>query len=259
MPIQRTSRDEFRAHLEALGLKSGARICVHSRLISFGYLAAGVEGVLVDLRDIVGPNGTIAAPTFTLNIREGDIFDPATTPPDRVGALSNKLWQVPGAVRSRCPVHSYAAIGRDADLMTSADPCSSLGDGSVFDLMQREEYVLLLLGCTFTEGATFAHHIEAEVGVPYREWVALPRQLRCGSGEVKNIGVRYYARRGDLEGANDLSLIEAAARCRETGTVVPVPGSARQSMMLGLDFLADVVRDVIRRNPYAMFRLKQEA
>lgn len=259
MPVFETSQESFLGHLEALGVRNGARVCVHSRLVSFGRLPAGAEGVLDALRDMVGPAGTVAVPTFTLNIREDDVFDPATTPPDRVGALSNRLWQMPGAARSRCPVHSYAAIGRDAALLRDADPCRSFGDGSAFDLMQREGFLLVLLGCTFTEGATFAHHVEAEVGVPYREWVDLPRKLRCESGRVRDIRVRYYARKRDLDGMNDLSRIEAAAVARNTGTVVPVPGGARRSMLLDLDRLADTVRDVIRQEPYAMFRLSEEA
>ena len=258
LPILETSRETFRRHLEALGVKRGESICVHSRLISFGRLEAGVEGVLDALCDIVGPKGTIAVPTFTLNIRENDVFDPATTPPNSVGALSNHVWRIPGAVRSRCPVHSYSAIGRDATLMRDADPCHSYGDGSAFDLIQREGFSLLLLGCTFTEGATFAHHIEAEVGVPYREWIELPRQLRSDNGQVEKISVRYYARLGHLNGTNDLSRIEAAALNRHAGTVVPIPDGTRQSMLLDLSALDGVVRDVIREEPYAMFRLNQE-
>ncbi|MDA0665090.1 MAG: AAC(3) family N-acetyltransferase, partial [Proteobacteria bacterium] len=201
----------------------------------------------------------IAVPAFTLNIRENDIFNPATTPPDRVGALSDYIWQRDEAIRSTCPVHSYVAIGRDAAILRDSDPCQSLGPGSAFDIMRRERYSLLLLGCTFTEGATFVHHVEAESGVPYREWIELPRQIQLGAAPVKSIAVRYYARARHLDGTNDLSSVESAAVNRNAGTVVPIPGSPRQSHLLDLTELTGIVRDVISREPFALFRQNQEA
>ena len=125
--------------------------------------------------------------------------------------------------------------------------------------MRREGFSLLLLGCTFTEGATFVHHVEAEKGVPYREWIDLPRRIQLDTAPVADIAVRYYARVRHLEGTNDLSSIETAVENRKTGKAVPIPGSPRQSNLLDLNMLTGIVRDVIEGEPFALFRLKQEA
>jgi len=259
LPILRTTAATFREHLEELGIQRGDRICVHSRLISFGYFETGVEGILNALLDAIGPRGTIAVPTFTLNIRENDIFNPATTPPNRVGALSDHIWYRGDSVRSTCPVHSYAALGLDASLMHETNPCQSLGPESTFDIMQRKGFSLLLLGCTYTEGATFVHHVEAEVGVPYREWLDLPRQIQFGNDPVQNITVRYYARARHLDGTNDLTSIESAAQNQQAGKIVPIPKSPRQSHLLNLNVLSSIVSDVIKHEPYSLFRPSQAA
>jgi aminoglycoside 3-N-acetyltransferase len=67
MNIPTTSADDLRAHLHALGVQTGDHVTVHSRLLSFGYIDGGVASVFEMLREVVGPQGTIVVPTYTLS------------------------------------------------------------------------------------------------------------------------------------------------------------------------------------------------
>ena len=105
-----------------------------------------------------------------------------------------------------------------------SDPTRSIGPGSSFDAMQLAGFQLLLLGCTFHEGATFVHHVEAMVGVPYREWVDLERRVVTPDGITRAMQCRYYGRRRQLGFSNDLSVCEVASRAHPATTSVPIAG-----------------------------------
>ncbi len=246
MSRHETSPDDIRAHLEALSIQPGDRVCVHSRMLSFGRLAEGVESVVGALKDAVGPKGTIAFPTFTFHLGPDDIFDPRSTAPAGMGTLSDHLWNLDGVVRSGCPLHSYGAIGADAGLMTNCDPAVSTGPGSSFDILQKAEFKLVLLGCNFHEGATHVHHTEAQVGVPYREWLELRRNAVSADGTTHQLYVRYYARRHDCGLTTNLQRIMALFQESWPDAFVQVPGGSRQSFVVPLNRFDDKLRHFIR-------------
>src|SRR6185295_17525796 len=126
----------------------------------------------------VGEQGTLAVPTFTFNLAPEQIYDPRTTPPYLCGPLADCVRDHQLVRRTLCPVHSYAAIGSAADALLAADPTYPLGAGSAFDVMHQEGFKLVLLGCTYQEGATYVHSVEAVVGVPYRHWIHFDRSVR---------------------------------------------------------------------------------
>ena len=74
MNVATTSADDLRAHLHALGVRTGDHLTVHSRLLSFGYIDGGVATVFETLREVVGPRGTIVVPTYTLSEAQLTIF-----------------------------------------------------------------------------------------------------------------------------------------------------------------------------------------
>ncbi|CAN0602462.1 unnamed protein product, partial [Ectocarpus sp. 12 AP-2014] len=140
------TRSDFVAHLNQLGLEPGDRVCVHSRLLSFGRIEGAVEMVLDRLLDTLGPNGTLAVPTFTLNLTGSEVFDLRTTPSFGTGALSETVRQHPEARRTNCPLHSFAAVGPASDHIVRADPTRPVGPGSAFQIMRDQGFKLILLG-----------------------------------------------------------------------------------------------------------------
>lgn len=248
------SSADIAAHLRALGIGNGADLAVHSRLLSFGRIDGGAAAVFDALAEAVGTTGTLVFPTYTINLDAKTPYDPATTPSHNVGTLSEYVRRRSDVRRTLCPVHSHAVIGAKADLIMSADPGRSIGPNSSFDVMHKAGFQLLLLGCTFHEGATFIHHAEAMVGVPHRSWIELDRQVVMTDGTLRPIKCRYYGRRSELGVANDLEACEIAARAHPNVVSVPIGPGKRNSYLLVLDTLDACVRGLLARNPYALVR-----
>jgi len=132
----------------------------------------------------------------------------------------------------------------------AADPDRPLGPGSAFEAM--EGFKLVLLGCTFQEGASYVHHLEACIGVPYRHWITFPRQVKRPNGQVEQRLVHYYSKTADAPATNDLSPVERAVEEARVGSFVSVPNSRRRSCAVNVELLEETVRSVLRNDPYGL-------
>ncbi|GAG39702.1 unnamed protein product, partial [marine sediment metagenome] len=108
-------QQDFIEALKKVGLQKGDVCFVHSSLFSFGRPAMTRE-LLMDLLidafgQVVGPEGTIAMPTFTFGFCKGQVFD-VTKSKSTCGALTERFRSRPGVVRSKHPIFSVAVSGR---------------------------------------------------------------------------------------------------------------------------------------------------
>ena len=181
------SRESMIAGLKALGLKRGDCVLMHSDLRSLAQprevLAAGDQGgmdwLIEALREVLGPSGLLAVPTFTKCFKPGEpgptgqVWHPDKTP-SRVGQITNYLLGLPDRKRSDHPTHSVAAIGRDADAFCRGH--SWREGATTFDrngpwghLVDADGY-LLWLG-TDMRTQTCVHVVE--------DWMRLPYMATC--------------------------------------------------------------------------------
>jgi len=168
--------------LRELGLGEGDILQVHSSLSSFGYVEGGADAVVDALLELVGPEGTVMMPTF--NHHAARVFDIDETPSVN-GIITEALRKRPGARRSLHPTHPYAAIGREAEELTSEhlnlrtfDVRSPLGK-----LAEKGGYVVLLgVGMNVN---TAAHVGETMADVPCLGFRKLPCWVRMpGTGRI---------------------------------------------------------------------------
>ena len=254
MPLPETSAGDLACHLTALGVEPGMDVVVHSSLVAFGRLPRGVETVYAALRQVLGEAATIAVPTYTFRNEASVPFDPARTPSVGVGVFSEHLRQRPEARRSWCPLHSHAAEGPKATLLRQELETVSFGAGSDFEVFREAGFHLLTLGCPFLLGASYVHHIEAVVGVPYRRWVVLNRQIVLADGALAEGRCRYYERRAR-------SIEECFA---VVGEALEAKGRLRQARCaLGNSTLCELAQvhaeaeAILRVDPGALVRLRQ--
>lgn len=179
------TRASLAADLRRLGLLPGDIVLVHSSLSSLGWVCGGAVAVVRALLDVLGPDGTLVVPAHTggnsdpkdwVNppvpeswwpaIREHmPAFDPAITPTDGIGVIPELVRTWPGAVRSRHPRMSFAAIGPAAgELMAEHQLDSELGEGSPLAALERTDGKVLLVGAGFGSCTTF--HL-AEYRIPH--------------------------------------------------------------------------------------------
>jgi aminoglycoside 3-N-acetyltransferase len=106
------------AALRKAGVREGDILMAHTALSDFGYFDGGADCVIDTLLEAVGPKGTVAVPTHSLNWVGALPYDPKTSR-SLVGAITNQFLKRKNAVRSLHPTHSVAAIGPMAEMLVA--------------------------------------------------------------------------------------------------------------------------------------------
>jgi aminoglycoside 3-N-acetyltransferase len=167
------SAEEIARDLRALGLERGDCVLVHSSLSRIGRVVGGAEAVVDALLEVLGPEGTLAVPTFPFTgsmleyLRSDPPFDAETTP-SQMGAISEAVRRRTGAVRSLEPTHPVSALGSAARELTHTHARSegSCDRDSPFCRLADLGGKVLLLGVDFRV-CTLLHGAEELAGVPF--------------------------------------------------------------------------------------------
>jgi aminoglycoside N3'-acetyltransferase len=114
-----------------------------------------------------------------------------------MGAFSEYVRNLPGALRSPHPMQSIAILGRYAADLASRDTLSAFDPGSAFERMHALGFKLLLLGADSTAVSMF-HYSEQRLGVPYRYWKEFSGQVRTAEG-FQTRTYRMFGRDLDLD------------------------------------------------------------
>ena len=195
------SRPQLVADLSRLPIDRDAIVLVHSSLKSLGFVSGGATMVVEALVEaIVKRNGgTVMLPCYSINgtmhqtLLEQRIFDVSKTP-SNLGAIPEAFRQLPEAVRSIHPTHSFAAIGPLAKWLTGTHhSCgTSFGAGSPMAKLREKQGYLLGLG-TNLGTVTFYHCLEdIETGFPLAVHTAdSPLTVPCRgySGETYSLSL----------------------------------------------------------------------
>jgi len=192
-PEPRT-RESLGRDLRRLGLTPGGIVIVHASLRSIGWVCGAQVAVVQALLDVLGPEGTLVAPTHTSDItdpaewqnppvpaewvhlvREAmPAFDPAITPSAHMGVIAECIRTWPGARRSNHPCVSFAAIGRHANEIVATHTLEdSLGEGSPLAQLYDLDASVLLLGVAHARN-TSMHLGEYRAGIRARKRVGAP-------------------------------------------------------------------------------------
>lgn len=176
-----------------LGLKEGDTVLVHTAMRTIGRIEGGADTVVDCMLDILGDRGTLVVPTFTF-AHEGEerpIVDPAADPSE-MGAITEAARCRPHALRSTAYRHSFAAIGRRAEVITQVDPSLSAFDPrAAFGVMLALGTQVVMLGLTYAS-STSHHFAEYLCEVPYRHTVEMSVKVRRADGTVHDQPMTDY-------------------------------------------------------------------
>jgi aminoglycoside 3-N-acetyltransferase len=176
--------------LREAGLDRVRDVVLHSSLSSLGSVEGGAETVIDAVMGVLGPEGTLMAPTFNYVLWDG-VFDPENVVSE-TGTITNTLRKRAGAVRSTHPTYSVAAMGKRAAEFTvghwKAEP---VGVDSPIDRLAKAGGYVFLLGVKHDTDSTM-HVGEAYAGVPYRGVPYHPlwprtAKVRTDSGEIVSV------------------------------------------------------------------------
>ena len=160
----------FTEDLKNLGLKKGMNLLVHSSLRNIGAndKKAGADMAIDSILDIIGPGGTLMAPTVSGSVRPDQPVFHAEHTPSTVGFFTEALRKRPDAVRSLHPVHSVAAIGPAADFFIAGHAKANTPwspDTPYGRILRDENSGILFLGVNLNYNSCF-HALEIEARLP---------------------------------------------------------------------------------------------
>jgi aminoglycoside 3-N-acetyltransferase len=203
--------------LKNVGIEKGNIVMVHSRIFTIGKLAGlkdkkRVLNCFIDaLLEVVGEEGTLIFPTFTLSVCKTGVFDILRTKSE-VGVLSEIARNRQDSVRASHPFYSVAFIGKEKFQNVCVDTC--FGENSIFDIIHKEnlkddeDVKLLSIGVEIPPSVfTYIHYIEEIMKVPYRYHKEFKGKLIDCDGDEKQFRTSFYVR--DL----DVPVVFDAEKC----------------------------------------------
>jgi aminoglycoside 3-N-acetyltransferase len=179
------SQTEIEQGFRRIGLDSGQVVLVHSAMRTFGYIEGGADSVMGAFLEVLGPQGTLVAPTFTFchEIEHDPIIDPLQDRSE-MGIITETVRLHPEAKRSTAYRHSFAALGRRRKVITRVDPSLSSFDlRSSFGVMLALDTQIVLLGMPYST-STSHHFAEWICEVPYRQTLPLEVRVRRPDGSL---------------------------------------------------------------------------
>lgn len=187
------TKDAIIAGLRKLGVKTGDSIFIHASIRSIGYIQGGPKSVVDAILDVIGPEGTLAAPAFNFchEIQDNPIIDPMNDKSE-MGSITQAVQKIPGACRSIAYRHSVSAYGPHAEqICNTPDDVSPFSMEGSFGQLLDIDADILLIGVAYTH-CTCGHFAEFLNDVPYRQVLIKPMRVLQKDGSLKQVaGVDY--------------------------------------------------------------------
>ena len=237
--------------LRDIDVRPGDMLLVHLSLSSFGRVQNGAPAVVAALMAVLGPEGTLAMPSFPafprgeygLVVDNGVVFDVRSSP-SQMGKITDVFWRMPGVRRSINPTHAVAAWGRRRDwLISGHERCErSCGAGWPFHKLCQAGGKILLVGCDHRSNTTL-HCVEGTHGAPTTtDEVFTPKAIDYDGREVT---VPTHSHRPGLRRHYD----RADAPCREAGIQRELTVGRSAWRLVGAGDLYQLAGSRVRRNP----------
>ncbi|HBN85293.1 MAG TPA: hypothetical protein DDZ89_15790 [Clostridiales bacterium] len=163
--------EDIVTNMSILGIKKGDTLLMHSALSSMGRVEGGAQTVIKAFCDLLGEEGTLVMSTLTMWDQPFDV----DSTPSAVGVLSEEFRKMPGVKRSLHPVHSVAAYGKNAAIITADhDKCETgCGVGTPYVKLCDFDAKVILLGVDMDRN-TVMHSLEEAINAKYLRTLDIP-------------------------------------------------------------------------------------
>ena len=141
----------------------------------------------------IGKEGTLFMPSYSFNQKKNSIF--------RIDKLQNnystsllvkEFFKRKDIKRSFRIIHSHIGLGKYSYLLKNSKNKNSFGINTDFDLMMKNNFKCVFLGCTPSQAATYFFQLEYLNSVPYRKKIYLERKY-YQAGKIKKTIIEYLS------------------------------------------------------------------
>ncbi len=239
------TRSDLIADLRRLGVSSGDSLIVHSSLRVIGWVEGGPDAVIDALQAVIGPEGTLAMPTFC---PPRPRFIVAETPCD-TGLIPETFRRRADVLRSIHPTHSVAAWGaRAAHVVAGHEHATALGVDSPLHRMAELGASVLMTGVDCRR-CSLIHVAEALRRVPYLSVPYPGYDVPITVVQVDGRSTVYCESEvpGDSSG-----FLVVQEECERRGQMIHGRIGAADCLMAGGRELLSAALDLLRRDPAAL-------
>ncbi len=143
--------------------------------------------------------GNLLIPGFVNTLKPGTKVDMRTLKPE-TGGLSKQaftLFKKNECTRTNDPFHSFFIFGEESNRITEAtySNTDTFGPHSVFDYLYKIGGTLLIIDLELYYGFTFAHYVEQQLNVGYRETKLYPFEFTDLKGLTEKKEFKIYAKK----------------------------------------------------------------
>jgi len=206
--------------LKKSGIQKDDSIFIHSNIGFFGRLENANNSkeyceIFKDaIFNVIGDNGTLIVPTFSLSFCKNKTFDKLNTLSFECGIFSEFIRKEEKSLRSDDANFSICAIGGKSNYFTNNVSEYSFGIDSFWDRLWQKNGKI----CRFNMSPdynTFIHFVERKLNVPYRYDKKFSGISIINGEEIEG---KYFHFVHDLENSNLISnLSKLEQKCKEEG------------------------------------------
>lgn len=193
-------KEEFRKKLIQIGIKKGCTLIVNIDLLKIiiflkkKKINLNLNDLIETLKNAVGDNGNLIFYSFFWDFFKTRLFDHKHSK-SASGSLSNFLLKDKNFIRTKHPVYSLLAWGKDKKKISMLNHSNSFGKNSPFGYLIKKKSKLLFMNIDFKmTGFPFFHVAEQEVGVYYRYFKSFSGKI-IENNKKKNISFKMYVRK----------------------------------------------------------------
>jgi aminoglycoside 3-N-acetyltransferase len=251
------TRSDIVRTLKKIGIQNGDSVFVHSNIGFFGKLknADTSEEYCASFKDamfeVIGENGTLIVPTFSLSYCNNQIFDKQTTKSFECGIFSEFIRESENSKRSDDANFSIAAIGAKADWFTKDVSHYSFGTNSFWERLWKDNGKI----CRFNMSPdynTFIHFVEKKLNLKYRYDKEFSGISIVNNKKIEN---KYYHFVHDLKKNSHLpDLTKLDKKCKELGLVNSEDLGKGQIVVVSTKDVYNIINKEITNNENFLIR-----
>jgi aminoglycoside 3-N-acetyltransferase len=186
---------EIHAALIDSGIRPGDTLMIHGDAIVAAQLSSIPRNLRLDaffheVISFLGPEGTLIVPSFTYSFTLSEVYSVQASK-SKVGLFSEVFRAKFPNSRTKHPMFSVVAIGKNKDYFLSSTINDCFGDNTIFDQLFKLDAKLMTLGCDILR-ITFTHYVEQKFGVNYRYFKYFSGDIVDDINTLNGITSRYF-------------------------------------------------------------------